>query len=308
MLSGKEYFCSVIEDGKFKVSPCMCFFNRQFLYVNNIRFIDGVFHEDQAFTFFTVLTAKKVWHITEKLYFRYVRSNSTMTALKTFFHVYGYLSCYQVMFQIIQSLAYDERLYSNAAKELNYICSLLRSTYNMVEDKKTCRAKLTDTELLLLEQILKSRDNEERNANFDKYKTARIDIKNFGAEENMVQVIEISDKNAKIQSPSWLKNVQGQGIVVQSLKGDMRLAIKCRGNGSLVIALRGVDFRDKNNNRFPVWIDYKKLNVNGADVFTNSHVVCYDKPFRHRLNVTDGEMVIIDVEWKDVDNTSEYLP
>lgn len=159
VLSGKEYFCSAIEDGKFRVNVCMALFNRQFLGVNHIRFIDGILHEDHAFSYFTVLTAKRVWHITEKLYFRYVRSNSTMTAPKSFFHVYGILTCYQAMFQIIQSLSYDERLYSNAAKELNHICALLRSSYNMVKDKKACREKLTDTELLLLEQILKPVQN-----------------------------------------------------------------------------------------------------------------------------------------------------
>ena len=79
-----------------------------------------------------------------------------------------------------------------------------------------------------------------------------------------------------------------------------------RLNGALEVALRGVDYRDKNNNRIPVWIDFKKLNVNGEDVFTNSHVVWHDKPFKHRLNVADGEIVSLEVEWKAVDNTSEH--
>lgn len=141
-----------------------------------------------------------------------------------------------------------------------------------------------------------------------KHITARIDIKNIGEEENKVEVIESSDINAKVQSPAWFKNGQGQGIVIQSYKGDMRLKIKCSGNGALEIALRGVDCRDKNNKRFPVWIDYKKLKVNGKDIFTSSHVVWHDKPFKHRINVADGEMVTIYMEWKAVDNTSEYLP
>ncbi len=57
-----------------------------------------------------------------------------------------------------------------------------------------------------------------------------------------------------------------------------------------------------------MWIDYKKLNVNCEDIFTSSHVVCHDKPYRYRFNVVDEEMVAIDVEWKAVDNTSEFLP
>ena len=108
--------------------------------------------------------------------------------------------------------------------------------------------------------------------------------------------------------PFWFKNAQGQGVVVHSYKGDMQLKIKCGGNGALEIALRGMDCRDKNNKRFPVWIDYKKLKVRGTDIFASSHVVWHDKPFKCRLNVADGEMVTIDVEWKAVDNTSEYLP
>ena len=135
-----------------------------------------------------------------------------------------------------------------------------------------------------------------------KYITARIDIKNFGAEENKVEIIETSDKTAKIQSPAWFKNAQGQGIVVQSSKGEIRLRIKCIGNGALEIALRGMDCRDKNNNRVPIWIDYKKLNVNGVDIFTSSHVVCHDKPFKHRFNVADEEMVTIDAAWWKADD------
>jgi glycosyltransferase involved in cell wall biosynthesis len=159
VLTGKEYFCSAREDGKYRVDIGMALFNRQFLDVNHIRFIDGIIHEDHAFTFFTLLTAERVWHITEKLYFHYIRSNSTVIVPKTIFHVYGYLTSYQVMFQIIQSLTYDESLFINAAKELKSVCSLLRSAYNVVKDKKTCRAKLTDTELLLLDQIIKPVQN-----------------------------------------------------------------------------------------------------------------------------------------------------
>lgn len=133
--------------------------------------------------------------------------------------------------------------------------------------------------------------------NLQKYITARLDIKNFGADGNIVEIIETSDKSAKVQSPGWFKNAQGQGIVVQSSKGEIRLKIKCRGTGTLEIALRGMDCRDKNNNRIPVWIDFKKLSVNSEDIFIGSHVVCHDKPFKHRVNVADGEMINLDVAW-----------
>ena len=139
--------------------------------------------------------------------------------------------------------------------------------------------------------------NDLTNQYIQNFITARLDIKNFGTAGNTVEIIKISDKTAKIQFPGWFKNAQGQGIVLQSSLGDIRLIIKCCGTGTLEIALRGVDCRDKNNNRVPIWIDFKKLNVNGEDIFTGSHIVCHDRPFKHRFDVADGEIVTLNVAW-----------
>lgn len=139
-----------------------------------------------------------------------------------------------------------------------------------------------------------------------KYITARIDIRNVGNEANIVKIIESSDNNAKIDYPSWFKNAQGQGVVIQSLKGKMQLKAKCSGNGTLVIALKGIDCRDKDNNRIPVWIDFTKFCVNDDMIFTKSHVVCHDKPFKYQLNVVDGEVVLLDVVWRG-DNQDALL-
>ena len=140
-----------------------------------------------------------------------------------------------------------------------------------------------------------------------KYVTARIDIKNFGTEENSIMIENNSDHDIKVQTPAWFKNEQGQGVVIQSTKGTLKLVIKCMGSGELKISLRGVDCRDKNNNRFPVWIDYTQMYINDEIIFANSHVVCHDKPFTYKMNVANGERVQLDIEWKAINSESHYV-
>lgn len=208
---------------------------------------------------------------------------------------------FQPMVQKIYDYLLNENvgLWSNKLREEDKVKGFELLIKTWLSDNIFCAKKLSDA----------WRNNYGKiDTNLQKYITARLDIKNFGTAGNTIEVIEISDKTTKVQSPGWFKNAQGQGIVIQSSQGDLRLNIKCNSNGSLEIALRGMDCRDKNNNRFPVWIDYKKLIVNGEEIFASSHVVWHDKPYRHRFNVVDGEMVAIDVEWKAVDNTSEFLP
>lgn len=131
-----------------------------------------------------------------------------------------------------------------------------------------------------------------------KYITARMDVKNYGMEENGVAVVKISDLNAKIQKPAWFKNAQGQGCVIQSTKGDIEIEIACIGNGELMIWLRGMDCRNEKDIRFPVWISGTCFRVDGKELFNNPHLVCHDKPFVYNMKVTNGQIVKIYMEWR----------
>lgn len=131
-----------------------------------------------------------------------------------------------------------------------------------------------------------------------KYITGRIDIKNYGGNNNAVLVIANSDDSAQIQKPDWFKNEQGTGLVFHSTKGIMETTIQCIGNGELKICLRGKDCRNKDNIRVPVWINYKSLFINGVCVFKEPKLVCHDNPFIYKLNVADGQIIKIFTEWQ----------
>ena len=141
-----------------------------------------------------------------------------------------------------------------------------------------------------------------------KYGTARIDIKNVGNSDNFIEFIENSDSDAKINQPSWFNDEKGIGTVVESTKGVLDLEIKCLNSGVLTFWLRGVDYRDKHNNRFPVYIDFTIFELNNKKVFDGNKVVWHDKPFSFKKDVDDGEIVKIHATWLPFNyHTSEYF-
>ena len=131
-----------------------------------------------------------------------------------------------------------------------------------------------------------------------KYKVARIDIKNYGTEDNNVTIEHCSDTAAEVNSPSWFKNEQGSGVVVLSKPGNIELLAKCIGDGAMRIQLRGKSCRDNDGKRYPVWICVTCLRVDGNEIFNSPHLVWHDKPFVHNLQVTDGQIVKIYMEWQ----------
>ena len=84
-----------------------------------------------------------------------------------------------------------------------------------------------------------------------RYNTARIDIKNFGKNDNNIEILENNDLNLDIIQPSWFKDSSGVGTQIHSNEGILDLKIKCVNDGELMITLRSMDVRDRNGKRFP---------------------------------------------------------
>lgn len=121
-------------------------------------------------------------------------------------------------------------------------------------------------------------------------KPCRIDIKNFGTENNAVDVIT----TAKVNKPSWLANAQGQGAVVETNQNILKLTIKAIQNGKLRLEFKGMDKR-ANGVRFPLWVDYKSIKINGKEILSSPITTWHDKPFRYEIPVKDGQIVTVEV-------------
>lgn len=125
---------------------------------------------------------------------------------------------------------------------------------------------------------------------------ARVDIKNRGADDNDIKILELSDKNAQVVSPSWMHK-DGNGRVVKSSAGHVSLKVKCKGSGVLGIDLRGPDIRDSENKRVPIWINYTKFSVDNKVILNTVKPIWHDGPIKFSLNVEDGQVVAVNAEW-----------
>lgn len=140
------------------------------------------------------------------------------------------------------------------------------------------------------------------------YITARIDVKNKGDENNSLLIHFISDNKAFIDYPKWFCDKNGEGLIIQSKQGFLKLAIECLGDGELNVYFRGKDVKDKNGKRFPMYIDYQDITINGNCILNTNKLVCLEKPFIFKKSVKNHEIVNVSLKWLPFNSLSTYVP
>lgn len=139
-----------------------------------------------------------------------------------------------------------------------------------------------------------------------RYNTARIDIKNFGKNDNNIEILENNDLNLDIIQPSWFKDSSGVGTQIHSDEGILDLKIKCINDGELRITLRSMDVRDRNGKRFPIYIDYTNFSINNKSVLEDNKLICHDAPYTFSKIVQDSEIVDVHIQWMPFNSSSEF--
>lgn len=97
--SGAALIAKFYRNGEYLQSPCLYMVKRSVVESGGIRFIPGILHEDNAFTFAVGLHAKRTAHIAKQLFNRRVRRASTMTSSTSFAKSYGFFACAEEMAQ-----------------------------------------------------------------------------------------------------------------------------------------------------------------------------------------------------------------
>lgn len=132
--SGIDLMKKMSDNGEYRASACLQIIDREFYIKNNLKFINGILHEDNAFTFKCLLNAKRASHIQRRLYKRRVRSTSITTMSVTYRHVYGLFKCYENMIMTYLekdiSLKYVETILT-IIKALKYV---IRAKYKELDD------------------------------------------------------------------------------------------------------------------------------------------------------------------------------
>lgn len=76
--TGKEFFEMSIENRQLTVEIWRQFLKREFLQKTNIKFLEGILHEDNLFYFYVVMEARRVCHLNDVLYYYRQRADSIM--------------------------------------------------------------------------------------------------------------------------------------------------------------------------------------------------------------------------------------
>lgn len=118
----KEFFEFALSQMIFSSSVWLLFIRRILLENNQVRFIEGVIHEDNGFVVHLMLCAEKMQYLPRCYFHRRIRFQSTMTSTYSMKNVKGYLS----VAEYVRSLARQHREW----KEL--IELFLHNTFNAV--------------------------------------------------------------------------------------------------------------------------------------------------------------------------------
>ena len=138
------------------------------------------------------------------------------------------------------------------------------------------------------------------------YSKSRIDIKNYGKQSNDVIIVDCDDDLLKVSNPQWFIDKRGKGSILTSIKGDLNFSVKCVNDGSLDIGFRSIDFRDKNNEKIPIYIDYTDITVDDEKIVEDSTVLWHDNQLLYKKPVKDNQIVNVQVSWRAVCEESNF--
>lgn len=133
-----------IKNGKYLVNVPFQFIKRSFFIENELWFINGIVHEDNIYTFKSMLKAKRVSHISEVIYNRRFRDDSIMTSKLSFYNLYSYFINYQLMIETLIDLNNQEYKYNTIKKITNSIINNIRNNYSKLEESEKETYKYLD--------------------------------------------------------------------------------------------------------------------------------------------------------------------
>lgn len=100
--SGQMLFAKMRSNKEFFPSVCLQLFRRSLIEDNGLRFYNGIIHEDNLFTFQTMILAGRAGYTKKSYYHRRMHGDSIMTVGKSIRNVEGYLVCYAQMLVFLE--------------------------------------------------------------------------------------------------------------------------------------------------------------------------------------------------------------
>lgn len=122
VLDGVKMFSKLSTNRDYYVSPCLQFIRSEFLKEKNVLFHEGIIHEDNCFTFKTLLQAERTFCVKDIYFYRRIRSESVMTHEENCRNLKGYFCCLMEQLKFAGTLKIDD---VDAMQRIEYTLSML---------------------------------------------------------------------------------------------------------------------------------------------------------------------------------------
>lgn len=119
--NGQQLLQELVKNGEYRTSACLQMPRREFLLQQEIRFLEGILHEDNLFAMQSLLCAEKAMVLRENFYVRRVREGSIMTGEKRVESSWGYYRCMKEMVCFLAEKAYSAETMECIGKLLTVI-------------------------------------------------------------------------------------------------------------------------------------------------------------------------------------------
>ena len=136
------------------------------------------------------------------------------------------------------------------------------------------------------------------------WKLCRFDLKNNGNEFNRINILD-NDNSLHIDFPPWFRDYQGQGCKIQGDVNKLNLKFQCVNDGNLRFYLKGVDYRNSQIVRSPIYINFTTFKLNDELIFNDEKFVWHDQPYTFEISSKDKDIFNIYLEFKTI---YDYYP
>lgn len=108
VMDGPRMLAVLRNNRDYFVSPCLQIINRKFLLESGIKFIEGIIHEDNCFSFQILLKASRVFCVNDIYFYRRVRTASVMTQDENIRNLRGYFCCLVEQMNFVGQFDFDD--------------------------------------------------------------------------------------------------------------------------------------------------------------------------------------------------------
>lgn len=101
VVTGAQLFARMSKNEDYRANATWALYRREFLLEKQLRFYEGIVHEDELFTQVAMLEAESASHLQQPFYRRRFREESIMTSEKSYSNFRGYFTVYSELMRYV---------------------------------------------------------------------------------------------------------------------------------------------------------------------------------------------------------------